>query len=482
MASQFNNIKKNKLSKGVRASIAFFLSSLVTKGISYIVTPIYTRILTSSEFGQVATYMTWVQVFGIVAMFCLSYGVFDNGLLDYEDRRDEYSFSMLVLSNIITVIFFCVFAVVYPFVFHYLDITTEMIIVMGAMFVVQPAYNFWCARKRFEYDYKPLVTSTICCAVLSPLCAIVWILLSESDSKVEPRVFGAQIPLIIVYSTFYYYIAKKAGYKVNRNYWKQAVLFNIPLIPHYLSTYLLSSSDKLMISYFVGNQAVAFYSVAHSVAAVANIIWTSANGSLVPYTYQKCREKDYGAINRVTLPLLSFFVLASVCVILLAPEVVRIMAPGEYSESIFVIPPIVGSVFFQVQYYVYANVVYYYKKPKYVMIGSITAVVVNLVMNYIFIPQFGYLAAGYTTLFSYALQAVIDYFGMKKAADVSVYNMKFILLLSVTLVVISLISNLSYQYTVIRYLVLTLILLAALLNRKKVFEVFNQLKEKSSNE
>ena len=68
-------------------------------------------------------------------------------------------------------------------------------------------------------------------------------------------------------------------------------------------------------------------------------------------------------------------------------------------------------------YHIYANIVYFYKKPKYVMIGSVTAVVINIILNYIFINLYGYLAAAYTTLICYLIQAFIDYLGMKKAVE-----------------------------------------------------------------
>ena len=101
-----NPIAKIKnMPPAAKASIAFFLSSLVTKGISYIVTPIYTRLLTEAQYGQVSVFMTWLEIFGIIAMFCLSYGVFNNGMVDHPEKRSEFSFSMLILSNIITLCF-----------------------------------------------------------------------------------------------------------------------------------------------------------------------------------------------------------------------------------------------------------------------------------------------------------------------------------------------------------------------------------------
>ncbi|MBR2489711.1 MAG: oligosaccharide flippase family protein, partial [Clostridia bacterium] len=83
-----NKIKN--LPAGVKASVAFFFASVITSGIAYIVTPIYTRLLSPEEYGQTSVFLTWVQVFGIIAMFCLHYGVFNNGMLDYKDKRDDF--------------------------------------------------------------------------------------------------------------------------------------------------------------------------------------------------------------------------------------------------------------------------------------------------------------------------------------------------------------------------------------------------------
>ena len=467
------------VSQGLKASVVFFIASLVSTGIAYITTPIFTRLLTTEEYGQVSVYLTWVQVFGIIAMFCLSYGVFNNGMVDYPDKRDDYSYSLLILSNIITVAFSIILLCLYPVIKPILGISLPLIILMLIVFIFQPAYNFWVARQRFELKYKWTLLWAILCAFLSPAVAILCIVLNKTGSNLYPRIFGAEITLIVIYAGFYVYLGIKNKWKINTSYWKAAILFNLPLIPHYLSTYLLNSSDRIMISYLVSDTATAFYTIAYSVGAVAIIVWRAINGSLIPYTYEHCKVKDYKSINKVTLPILTLFAVACMGVIMLAPEAVRVMATKEYMEAIYVIPPIVGGVFFQVQYYIYANVVYYYKKPKYVMIGSVTAVVLNLVLNYIFIKEFGYVAAGYTTIFCYAVQALIDYWGMKKVVPEGVYNMKYIFLLSAGLVIISLLSVSLYgQAAWIRYAILAVMVVAAIIMRKRIFEIWEKIKEK----
>ena len=460
-----------KIPIGARASIAFFISTLVTKGISYITTPIYTRLLSTTEYGQVSVFLTWVQVFGIIAMFCLSYGVFNNGMVDYPNERNDYSFSMLILSNIITLAFSGILLCVYPLVKEIIKMDMPLIIVMCVLFLFQPAYNFWRSRQRYEMKYKAVLFWSILSAVVSPLVAILLIVFNKSGSNLYARIFGAECPLIAIYIGFYVFLGAKNRWRVNVRYWKEALLFNLPLIPHYLSAYLLSSSDKIMISFLVDDSSAAFYSVAHAIASIAIIIWTSINASLVPYTYEKCKEEKLEDINKVTLPLITLFAVGCFVVILLAPEAVSIMATKDYTEAIYVIPPIVGGVFFQVQYYIYANIVYYYKKPKYVLIGSLTAVVLNIVLNYFCIKMWGYMAAGYTTIICYGLQATIDYFAMRKIVGKQVYNMKYIFALSAFVTLFALFSNLLYDYPNARFAILILVFVFAFLSRDKIVKI-----------
>lgn len=455
-----------KIPQAVKTSGVLFLANVVSSGISYLTTPLYTRLLTPVEYGQVSVFLTWTQVFGIVAMFCLSYGVFNNGMLDYPGKREEYSLSMLALSNSITAAFSILLILLYPALHGIIGLDFSLVILLCTIFFFKPAYDFYVSKNRYELKYKPVFLWTVLSAVTSPGIALICI--NAFDDRLYARIFGAEVPLIVIYIGFYIYTVVKGGCRIKTKYWKAAFLFNLPLIPHYLSTYLLGSSDKLMISRLIGDSATAYYSVAYSVASVANILWTAVNSSLIPYTYEKCQKKDHKAISAVTMPILLVFALACVFVVLLAPEVVAFMATADYQEAIYVIPPVVGGVFFQVQYFIYANIVYYYKRPKYVMYASVTAMLLNIGLNYVFIQRYGYIAAGYTTLTCYIVQAIIDYIAMRRVVGESIYNMRYLGVLSLAVLSMSLMSGLLYGHALIRYALLAVMAGLAIRNREKV--------------
>lgn len=468
-----------KIPVSAKASFAFIFASIVTSGIAYITTPIYTRILPAEIYGQTSVFLTWVNVLGKIAMFCLSAGVFNNGMCDYPEKRDEYSLSMLSLSNVITLVFSIIIVVFGKQLRPLLSMDTPLLVLMCILFFTQPAYNFWIARQRYELKYKGVLICSIINAMIAPIGAIICLQLVDDTNKLYARLFGAEIPCIVLYLCFYILLFRNNKGRVETKYWKEAILFNLPLIPHYLSMYMLASSDKIMISKIINPKATAYYSVAYSVASVASIILTAVNSVLIPFTYEKCKSEDYEPINKISLSIIGLFGLMCVIIIMFAPEVVSIMGTDDYMEAVYVIPPVISGVFFQVLYYAFANILYYFKKPKYVLLGSLTSVITNIVLNYIFIPQYGYIAAGYTTLFCYLLQAIVDGLAMKKAVGFNIYDLKPIILMSIIIITIGLVSGLFYDNYIIRYAIIIVLCAALFSLRNKIISMLKLVKNKS---
>lgn len=471
--------KISNLPEGVKASVGFFIANLITSAISYIITPVYTRLLTPDEYGGYVVFATWLQIFGIIAMFNLQHGVFNNGMIEHPDKRNEYSFSMFGLSNVITIIFFAILFALYPFIKDYVGLRWEFLILMLAVFLTEPAYRFWFTRQRFELKYKNVILATLVIVLITQSITLLSVLCTKG-SRMDARIYSFQLSYIIIYLIFGIYLAKKSKFKTDTSFWKSAFMFNLPLLPHYLSMYLLGNCDKIMISNIVGESATAYYSIAHSVATISLMLWSSINGALIPYTYEKCKSKDYSSISKITTPILLVFAAVCLCVILLAPEVVWIMADKDYYQAIYVIPPIIGGVFFQIQYYIYANILYYYKKTKYVMYSSLVATILNILLNYIFIKMYGYMAAGYTTLVSYFVKSIMDYLALRKEVKTEVYNMKHIGILSLSVILIALFSSVTYSIPLIRYSLIALIVVAIFMFRKQIAGIFFAIKKRGS--
>lgn len=455
------------LPDAAKASVVFAVISFLQKGFGFITTPIYTGILTSNEYGRVSVYFSMESLIGTVAMFCLAYGCFDVGMQNYKEKRDSFVFSSLVLSNIITIITGVIVFCIYPFVDKYIGVSKDLLFFMFLGFVLSPSYTFWLRKERFEYKYRIPALLSIFLTVLSVVLSLLLILKAE-HFKVQSLVVGQEIPVFIIGLIFWFICGHRAHYKIDIKFVKFAFLFCLPLIPHYISSYVLNSSDRLMISGIVGESQTAYYSVASNVASVVSVIWIAVNTSLVPYIMGKYEKKEYKQVSDTVMPLLLVYALVCLFVIMLAPEVVLVLSNEEYYEAIYVIPPIVGGLFFEAEYYLFSNILYYLKRPQYVMYASVSTAFLNIVLNYIFIIKFGYIAAGYTTLFCYMLQSIIDYVVSGKILGENIYDKKKVIVLSIVVVSVSLIVINLYRFYLLRYAVIALLVILAIVFRKTI--------------
>ena len=80
-----------------KASIWFVLCSVVQKGLAFLTTPIFTRIMSAEEYGVVSVYNSWISILTVVLTLQLATGVYNKAMIRYEHQRNEYTSSILSL-------------------------------------------------------------------------------------------------------------------------------------------------------------------------------------------------------------------------------------------------------------------------------------------------------------------------------------------------------------------------------------------------
>lgn len=465
--------KYDSLSAPVKASIWFTICNIMQKGISMITVPIFTRLLTAEQYGIYSIYQSWYSIIGVFATLNLYYGVFNNGMIKYEKDKNNFTSSIQGLTTTVTAILLIIYLLSIDFWNEKLGLTTLLVLVMFLDLFFTPAYSFWSARQRFEYRYKNLVFVTLFITISSPIIGIASVILSTY--KVEARIISFVLIQICVGIFFYSLNLYRGKSFFNKKYWIYALKFNLPLIPHYLSQSILNQSDRIMISSIIGERQAAIYSVAYSVSTLMLLVTSAINSSFIPYTYKCIRDKNYIGLKDSASFLITLVGVSSVLIISFGPEIIRLFAPMEYFEAIWVIPPVAISVYFMFLYPIFGNIEFYFEANNFVMWASIGGAVMNIILNFIFIKQFGYIAAGYTTLFCYILFAFGHYLFMKKLLsqklpDTHIYNIRYIFFFSLVLLIAMFLIVAVYPYILIRYTIILVIFIGLFLNRKKIMD------------
>lgn len=456
------------MSVQVKASMAFMAVNFMQKGISFLTTPIFTRLLSTEEYGKITVYSSWLEIIGIFAMFGLTANVYYNGILEFKKDKNNFTFSLLMLSNLISIFSMSIVWAVNRYVFSFMDISKILFGFMFVTFLTEPAFEFWQARQRFDYKYKLLCLFMILVMIGSPTFGLIGIFLFP-NAKVESRIIGAQLVTFVLSIGCYIYIMLHADGRPKLKYWKYAVSYNLPLIPFFLSNYILNGSDRLMISYYCGDDKAGIYGIGHTMAAVVNIVWSSINATLLPTIYQKCDEDRRNELSGIVVPIITGFAAVCIMIMLLSPEIIRFLAPSSYGEGMYVIPVVVGGTFIMSLYTVFSNNLLYEKQSKVVAGAGIASAVLNLILNMIFIPRFGYLAAGYTTLCAYILPVVWGSVALRKITGYFVYDIKKIGMIGLVIVLASLFISELYNYTAARLGVLLLLLIVLWVKKEWLF-------------
>ena len=426
------------LTPAEKASFALLIANLVLKGLSLISGPVFTRIMSTEQYGIVSTFQSWLSLLTVVVTLNLSQGVFNNGMLDFKKDRDKFQFSLLFISSVITLAY---------------------------------AVAFF-ALKRYEYKYKALSIITIVSAIVSLILGVIFVLNASTDNQAIARIRAMEGVNIIIGFFFYITLAKKARFKIDWNYCKYALRFNVPLIPHYLSMYVLASSDRIMITQMVSASATAIYSVAYTVASVINIVWSSIEASLSPWIYENLDKGNSKEVKRVTIRVVAIFGILCMVATLFAPEIMRILAPKQYSEGVYAIPAIAVGVFFTAVYSLYMRIELFYKQTGFATVASTIAAISNIILNYIFIKLRGYIAAGYTTMVCYALLAFFHYLNTRKKGYSYIIDNRKMFILSLTIILVSFSIIYLYKYPVIRLTGIGIVLIILFIKRNNIIRIF----------
>lgn len=469
-------INKFKKSVEMKSAIAYTFSSVFSRGLAIITVPIFTRIMTTEQIGVVNLYNSWYSMISVIATLALTSGGFAVAMKEYEGRRDEYQSSILSLTSIIALMLVLFYLVFSDYVIHITGLPAVLIWLMLVGFLFAPARDFWLARQRYEYKYKLSSFVTIVSAIIASVLSVVVVISagkSNANNTAEYRLFANYLVLYGVAAIIWISIMVKGKTFYHKEFWKKSLMLSLPLVGYNVAAQILNVSDKMMISKMVNNSAVGIYGTLFTVSSLSLMVWQAINSSFIPYLFRNIENKGSN-IKRLSFELIFAYACVAILLTMLAPEIVYILAPKEYFEAIYIMPPVAAGIFFTSLSQLYSNISVYYKKTKYVMYPAILAAIVNVILNAVFIPKFGYMAAAYTTLFSYALWAYIQIalanYTSKVCGKITwkIYDDKRIILLSLGTVLLSLSGLLLYKNIVCRYLFILIIGLGTWKAMKKV--------------
>ena len=393
--------------KAVRSGIWYVISNVMIRAVGIFTAPIYTRLLTTSETGFANDFNNYVSILYVITGLCLIYSV-GRARLDFRGRDfDAFMSSIQALSS-----FFGLALLVLVMIFMpkdgLLGFNRLIVFILFAYMCLYPSIDYMQYKLRFEYRYKGNIAISLVITLSTVALSIALILLMPED-KGFAKILGTVIPSAAVALFCYIALLIRGKAVIRPEYWKYALRIGLPTIPHGLAMILLARIDVSMISQMCGLSEVGLYTSGYTIGTLLMFVTNAIGNAWVPLFNERLDAGNVEAIRRDNRILMEASCFATICFIAVAPEVVKLLYAKPYHESMWVVAPVALGTLCQYFYSNYVNVEIFYKKTALLAVNSCIAAGINILLNYIFISRYGYIAAAYTTLAGYFILMILHY-------------------------------------------------------------------------
>ena len=462
--------KYQELSAAKRAALWLAASSIILKGVSFFTAPLFAVLLSEYEFGKLSLFTSYEQIIIICATWSAALGAYRSGLFRYKDHVPALTNAVLIFSNFLTIITFGLLFLFADKVMAFTKFSLWGLLIIFLYTLTYPAYECWVTKAKVDYNYKKLAVVTTLLPIVQTLSALMAILTigATADVKFIFMLVPAILLNTVVYAKTFRLRVTCENKSVTCSQIKFVAAFSFPLVFHSMSFLLLSQADRIMIGQITGEIQAGIYSVAYTIASIAQIIQNAVSEAFIPWLFRSLEQKRYERIGKQFVRLLVIFGGVYLVFIMMAPEVIILLYPQSYHAGIWCLPPIAIGTYFMFFYSVFVNIQEYYGETKYIALVSCVCALLNIVMNYFGIQYFGYIACAYTTLICYILFAVGHYVFMskvlrKRAEGVRIFACRQLVLIAAAMLFCMVAITLLYRYMLLRYLIVAVVLPVTLL-------------------
>jgi len=407
IAAKFLAIKGSTV---LKSGIWYLVSDFLLKGMALITIPIFTRLLSVEDYGIISVYTSLVAVMTISSGLDLHAGI-GRAAIDFEDNYPKYLSSVLSLSVGFFLGGFLVISAFSNTISVWVGLSPDLIVLASIAGYGSFVFGYYNYDLLFQQKYKQKSLLHIIKAISEVVLAIIMILLI-SKAKYYGRVYSSFIISIVFLTICFIMIFRKSKKVFFPKAWWYAIKIGIPLVPHSLSGIILAQFDRMAIQALVGATETGLYSFAYNVGMIPLVFLGATNSAWVPWFYKQLKAGRNDKIRKtVKIYSLSFLVI-TLGIMILGPELAVIMAPSKYLSGVKLVPVVVLGYFFQFLYTVYVNFAFYMKKTLAISIGTMMAGGLNIILNLTMIPVFGYEIAAWTTVISYFCLFIFHWFNV----------------------------------------------------------------------
>lgn len=198
---------------------------------------------------------------------------------------------------------------------------------------------------------------------------------------------------------------------------KESLKYSLPMIPHILSIYIYMYSDRLILQRFVPLADIGIYSIAGTFAYILLVIVNATTTAYSP-RFLKLAEESKSEAKKETKDFLEIWWIVIMVILMgylvLSKYIVQLMTRPSFFSAVPLIPILAIAYILRGLYCFSVNGIFFLGKTKLIPIITISAALVNVILNIIFIPKFGIYAAAWNNVSAYLITFIFAFYFSEK--------------------------------------------------------------------
>ncbi|MBO5239347.1 MAG: oligosaccharide flippase family protein [Lachnospiraceae bacterium] len=396
-------LKEIKANKFFANSILYIAASFLIKGISFLTTPIFTRLMGTADYGIVSNFTMWANFFAVFICLQMTAGIVAAKVTRSVEELDVYVARITRMCIAFALVIGCFIFLFRNFISNITEIDSIYLLPMLIVAYGHSAINLYSSYCIAQERPKAKVKFSTINSLFITLCGVMMVLFFADKSQGRIIGFVVAYGLVALYVSVRFAFIKTKGVGSGKKDVMYALTFGIPLIPHLLANMVNGNADRVFIIKLFGENEAGIYSVAYSIGAIALTFADACTDAWTPWYFSETKCKNKEQVNRY-LKFYSFTI--AMCffgVMMLAPEIMKIMADETYYTGMPCIKYVALGICFLFLYRFPLCYEQYNGNTKFVAPATVICAAINIILNSIFVPKYGIEGAAFTTLLSYII-------------------------------------------------------------------------------
>ncbi|MCC5893808.1 oligosaccharide flippase family protein [Exiguobacterium sp.] len=392
-------------------TLLFAIGSFSSRFMIFLLIPIYSRTLTSAEYGFIDLITITVSL--LLPFFGLN---IHESVIRFTLGKSINKTNVLLFGVQVVLVGFLLMALISPFILNWLNISQFLGYFLTA-YLLTGLKNVLMFFARGLEKVKGVVVISILETLFLLATTIILLLVLKMgiDGYFISLIFSNLIALFLY---MYLIDIKKFKGVFSLLNWKKNIemlKYSIPMIPNSMSWWINNTSDKYLLNLFYGPSLTGVYAIAYKVPSLLNTftsVFMQAWQISAVDEYENSKSKKN--FTYVYKALFTFNILICGLLILFSDLISWIMFGSEFIEAKYFVTILLCAYFFNGLAAYLGSVYTSAFKTKVLFYSTLTGAFVNIILNILFIPIYGAYAAASTTLVSYFVIWIFRLINSKK--------------------------------------------------------------------